>query len=73
MTDLPVESIRHRPKSTQSRNYKSIQLHACLDEAKLYQEYTTSYAVASCIIFQSANFKTILSNLQREFMRRIIG
>lgn len=38
MSDLPIDSLRLRPKSSTSRNYKNIQLHACLDEAKLYQE-----------------------------------
>jgi hypothetical protein len=45
MSDLAIESRRVRPKSSQSKNYKSIQLHACLDEAKIYHEYEIVYIV----------------------------
>lgn len=37
MSDLPLTTFRFRSKSAIPRNFTNIDLHACLDEAKLYK------------------------------------
>lgn len=73
MSDLPMNSLRLRPKTSTSRNYKNIQLHACLDEAKLYQEYAFIYPVELAIISRRASFKIILFNLLSASLREVLS
>jgi hypothetical protein len=40
MTDLPLNTNLKRSRSAIIKNATNIQLHACLDEAKAYKEYS---------------------------------
>lgn len=69
MSSLPMETQRPRAKSAFSHNYTNIELHACLDEAKVHKQYGLSYLGRSSAISPKINLKIMCWSLRKDIIR----